>query len=119
MPTKARYLADLLNASGELDSTGAVESIQDNISTLFSAGTHTGISFTYDDSNATFSAAVNQDAVAAGFYHKIAVTVSSMKYYLDGFFIILYQYLGELFTIFSLSILELKCPIFQGLFLEQ
>ena len=84
MPTKARYLADLLNASGELDSTGAVESIQDNISTLFSAGTHTGISFTYDDSNATFSAAVNQDAVAAGFYHKIAVTVSSMKYYLDG-----------------------------------
>ena len=84
MPTKARYLADLLNASGELDSTGAVESIQDNISTLFSAGTHTGISFTYDDSNATFSAAVNQDAVAAGFYHKIAVTVSSSKYYLDG-----------------------------------
>ncbi len=37
MPTKARYLADLLNASGELDSTGAVEAIQDQISTLFAA----------------------------------------------------------------------------------
>ena len=84
MPTKARYLADLLNASGELDSTGAVESIQDNISTLFSAGTHTGIAFTYDDSNATFSAAVTQDAQSAGFYHKITVTVSGSKYYLDG-----------------------------------
>ncbi len=84
MPTKARYLADLLNASGELDSTGAIESIQDNISTLFSAGTHTGIAFTYDDSNATFSAAVTQDAQSAGFYHKITVTVSGSKYYLDG-----------------------------------
>ncbi len=87
MPTKARYLADLLNASGELDSTGAIESIQDNISTLFSAGTHTGIAFTYDDSNATFSAAVTQDAQSAGFYHKITVTVVSdggNKYQLDG-----------------------------------
>jgi len=88
MPTKARYLADLLNAAGELDSTGAIESIQDNISTLFSAGTHTGITFTYDDASATFSAAVTQDAVAAGFYHKITVTVanpgSGNRYYLDG-----------------------------------
>ena len=41
MPTKARYLADLLNASGELDSTGAIEAIQDQISSLFAAGTHT------------------------------------------------------------------------------
>ena len=56
MATKARYLADLLNASGEIDSTGAIEAIQDQISTLFSAGSHTGISFSYDDSNATFSA---------------------------------------------------------------
>ena len=47
MPTKARYLADLLNASGELDSTGAIEAIQDQISSLFAAGTHTGISFSY------------------------------------------------------------------------
>ena len=39
MPTKARYLADLLNASGELDSTGAIEAIQDQISSLF-AGIH-------------------------------------------------------------------------------
>ena len=37
MITKARYLADLLNASGELDSTGAVELIQDQISSLFAA----------------------------------------------------------------------------------
>ena len=58
MPTKARYLADLLNASGELDSTGAVEAIQDQISTLFGAGSHTGISFSYNDSSATFSATV-------------------------------------------------------------
>ena len=84
MPTKARYLADLLNAAGEFDSTGAIESIQDQISTLFSAGTHTAIAFTYDDSNATFSAAVTQDAQSAGFYHKITVTVASSKYLLDG-----------------------------------
>ena len=43
MATKARYLADLLNASGEIDSTGEIEAIQDQISTLFSAGSHTGI----------------------------------------------------------------------------
>jgi len=84
MATKARYLADLLNASGELDSTGAVESIQDNISTLFAAGSHTGIAFTYDDSNATFSAAVTQDAQSAGFYHKVTVTVSGGNYLMDG-----------------------------------
>ena len=51
MPTKARYLADLLNASGELDSTGAIEAIQDQISSLFAAGSHTGISFSYNDSS--------------------------------------------------------------------
>ena len=71
MATKARYLADLLNASGEIDSTGAIEAIQDQISTLFSAGSHTGISFSYDDSNATFSATVGaefvQDTVGAMF----------------------------------------------------
>ena len=71
MPTKARYLADLLNASGELDSTGAVEAIQDQISSLFGAGTHTGISFSYDDSSGTFSATVGaefiQDTVGAMF----------------------------------------------------
>ena len=71
MPTKARYLADLLNASGELDSTGAVEAIQDQISSLFAAGTHTGISFSYDDSSGTFSATVGaefiQDTVGAMF----------------------------------------------------
>ena len=71
MPTKARYLADLLNASGELDSTGAIEAIQDQISSLFGAGTHTGISFSYDDSSGTFSATVGaefiQDTVGAMF----------------------------------------------------
>jgi hypothetical protein len=71
MPTKARYLADLLNASGELDSTGAIEAIQDQISSLFAAGTHTGISFTYNDSSGTFSAVVGaefiQDTVGAMF----------------------------------------------------
>ena len=71
MPTKARYLADLLNASGELDSTGAVEAIQDQISSLFAAGSHTGISFSYDDSSGTFSATVGaefiQDTVGAMF----------------------------------------------------
>ena len=71
MPTKARYLADLLNASGELDSTGAIEAIQDQISSLFAAGSHTGISFSYDDSNGTFSATVGaefiQDTVGAMF----------------------------------------------------
>ena len=71
MPTKARYLADLLNASGELDSTGAIEAIQDQISSLFAAGTHTGISFAYNDSSGTFSATVGtefiQDTVGAMF----------------------------------------------------
>ena len=71
MPTKARYLADLLNASGELDSTGAIEAIQDQISSLFSAGTHTGISFSYNDSSGTFSATVGtefiEDTVGAMF----------------------------------------------------
>ena len=71
MPTKARYLADLLNASGELDSTGAIEAIQDQISSLFAAGSHTGISFSYDDSSGTFSATVGaefiQDTVGAMF----------------------------------------------------
>ena len=71
MPTKARYLADLLNASGELDSTGAVEAIQDQISTLFAAGSHTGISFSYNDGSGTFSATVGaefiQDTVGAMF----------------------------------------------------
>ena len=71
MPTKARYLADLLNASGELDSTGAIEAIQDQISSLFAAGTHTGISFSYNDSSGTFSATVGaefiQDTVGAMF----------------------------------------------------
>ena len=71
MPTKARYLADLLNASGEIDSTGAIEAIQDQISSLFAAGTHTGISFSYNDSSATFSATVGaefiQDTVGAMF----------------------------------------------------
>ena len=69
MPTKARYLADLLNASGELDSTGAIEAIQDQISSLFAAGSHTGISFSYNDSSGTFSATVGaefiQDTVGA------------------------------------------------------
>ena len=71
MPTKARYLADLLNASGELDSTGAIEAIQDQISSLFAAGSHTGISFSYNDSSGTFSATVGaefiQDTVGAMF----------------------------------------------------
>ena len=71
MATKARYLADLLNASGELDSTGAIEAIQDQISSLFAAGSHTGISFSYDDSSGTFSATVGaefiQDTVGAMF----------------------------------------------------
>ena len=71
MPTKARYLADLLNASGELDSTGAIEAIQDQISSLFAAGSHTGISFSYNDSSGTFSATVAaefiQDTVGAMF----------------------------------------------------
>ena len=71
MPTKARYLADLLNASGELDSTGAIEAIQDQISSLFAAGSHTGISFSYNDGSGTFSATVGaefiQDTVGAMF----------------------------------------------------
>ena len=71
MATKARYLADLLNASGELDSTGAIEAIQDQISSLFAAGTHTGISFSYNDSSGTFSATVGtefiEDTVGAMF----------------------------------------------------
>ena len=34
MPTKARYLADLLNASGELDSTGAIENTRPNFKSV-------------------------------------------------------------------------------------
>ena len=80
MPTKARYLADLLNASGELDSTGAVEAIQDQISTLFAAGSHTGISFSYNDGSGTFSATVGaefiQDTVGAMFSSNTETNIS-------------------------------------------
>ena len=47
------------------------KAIQDQISSLFGAGTHTGISFSYDDSSGTFSATVGaefiQDTVGAMF----------------------------------------------------
>ena len=52
-----------MNASGELDSTGAIEWIQDQISSLFGAGTHTGISFSYNDSSGTFSATVGTEFI--------------------------------------------------------
>ena len=80
MPTKARYLADLLNASGELDSTGAIEAIQDQISSLFAAGSHTGISFSYNDGSGTFSATVGaefiQDTVGAMFSSNTETNIS-------------------------------------------
>ena len=88
MPTKARYLADLLNASGELDSTGAIEAIQDQISSLFAAGTHTGISFSYDDSSGTFSATVGaefiQDTVGAMFSSNTETNITAAYDDSDG-----------------------------------
>ena len=88
MPTKARYLADLLNASGELDSTGAVEAIQDQISTLFAAGSHTGISFSYNDSSATFSATVGtefiEDTVGAMFSSNTETNITAAYDDSDG-----------------------------------
>ena len=88
MPTKARYLADLLNASGELDSTGAIEAIQDQISSLFAAGSHTGISFSYDDSNGTFSATVGaefiQDTVGAMFSSNSETNITAVYEDSDG-----------------------------------
>ena len=88
MPTKARYLADLLNASGELDSTGAVEAIQDQISTLFAAGSHTGISFSYNDSSATFSATVAtefiEDTVGAMFSSNTETNITAAYDDSDG-----------------------------------
>ena len=88
MPTKARYLADLLNASGELDSTGAIEAIQDQISSLFAAGSHTGISFSYDDSNGTFSATVGaefiQDTVGAMFSSNTETNITAVYEDSDG-----------------------------------
>ena len=88
MPTKARYLADLLNASGELDSTGAIEAIQDQISSLFAAGSHTGISFSYDDSNGTFSATVGaefiQDTVGAMFSSNTETNITAAYDDSDG-----------------------------------
>ena len=88
MPTKARYLADLLNASGELDSTGAVEAIQDQISSLFAAGTHTGISFSYNDSSGTFSATVGaefiQDTVGAMFSSNTETNITAVYEDSDG-----------------------------------
>ena len=88
MPTKARYLADLLNASGELDSTGAIM-IQDQISSLFqSAGTHTGISFSYDDSSGTFSATVGaefiEDTVGAMFSSNTETNITASYEDSDG-----------------------------------
>ena len=88
MPTKARYLADLLNASGELDSTGAIEAIQDQISSLFAAGSHTGISFSYDDSSGTFSATVGaefiQDTVGAMFSSNTETNITAVYEDSDG-----------------------------------
>ena len=88
MPTKARYLADLLNASGELDSTGAIEAIQDQISSLFAAGTHTGISFSYDDSSGTFSATVGtefiEDTVGAMFSSNTETNITASYEDSDG-----------------------------------
>jgi len=88
MPTKARYLADLLNASGELDSTGAIEAIQDQISSLFAAGSHTGISFSYDDSSGTFSATVGaefiQDTVGAMFSSNTETNITAAYEDSDG-----------------------------------
>ena len=88
MPTKARYLADLLNASGELDSTGAVEAIQDQISSLFAAGSHTGISFSYNDSSGTFSATVGaefiQDTVGAMFSSNTETNITAVYEDSDG-----------------------------------
>ena len=88
MPTKARYLADLLNASGELDSTGAIEAIQDQISSLFAAGTHTGISFSYNDSSGTFSATVGaefiQDTVGAMFSSNTETNITAVYEDSDG-----------------------------------
>ena len=88
MPTKARYLADLLNASGELDSTGAIEAIQDQISSLFAAGSHTGISFSYDDSSGTFSATVGaefiQDTVGAMFSSNTETNITASYEDSDG-----------------------------------
>ena len=85
MPTKARYLADLLNASGELDSTGAIEAIQDQISSLFAAGTHTGISFSYNDSSGTFSATVGtefiEDTVGAMFSSNTETNITALRNY--------------------------------------
>ena len=88
MPTKARYLADLLNASGELDSTGAIEAIQDQISSLFAAGSHTGISFSYNDSSGTFSATVGaefiQDTVGAMFSSNSETNITAVYEDSDG-----------------------------------
>ena len=88
MPTKARYLADLLNASGELDSTGAIEAIQDQISSLFAAGSHTGISFSYNDSSGTFSATVGtefiEDTVGAMFSSNTETNITAAYDDSDG-----------------------------------
>ena len=88
MPTKARYLADLLNASGELDSTGAIEAIQDQISSLFAAGSHTGISFSYNDSSGTFSATVAtefiEDTVGAMFSSNTETNITAAYQDSDG-----------------------------------
>ena len=51
-----------MNASGELDSTGAVEHTRPDFKSV-SAGTHTGISFSYDDSSGTFSATVGAEFI--------------------------------------------------------
>ena len=88
MPTKARYLADLLNASGELDSTGAIEAIQDQISSLFAAGSHTGISFSYNDGSGTFSATVGtefiQDTVGTMFSSNSETNITAAYQDSDG-----------------------------------
>ena len=88
MPTKARYLADLLNASGELDSTGAIEAIQDQISSLFAAGSHTGISFSYNDGSGTFSATVGtefiQDTVGTMFSSNTETNITAAYDDSDG-----------------------------------
>ena len=55
------------------------------------------------------------------FFNPTIIEKPEFKYEvsLGWVFITLYQYLGQLFTILSLFLLELKCLIFQGLFLEQ